>query len=116
MVEQMIVSKASIDCANIHDWPSFHDEFAHVFGFPDFYGRNMDAWIDCMTSLDAPEDGMSQIHCARGSVLTLDLVQVKAFKHRCPELYNAIIECSAFVNWRRLETDKPPILALSFYE
>jgi len=33
----------------ITDWASFHDVFMHTLGFPDFYGRNMDAWIDCMT-------------------------------------------------------------------
>ena len=58
----MIAKKVSIDCAIIHDCNSFHDEFARVFGFPSFYGRNMNAWIDCMTSLDEPEDGMTSIH------------------------------------------------------
>ena len=96
----MITAKVSLDCNSINDWNSFHEEFARVFGFPAFYGRNMDAWIDCLTSLDEPEDGMSSVHCARGSVVTLALANVKAFAERCPEQYNAVIECSAFVNWR----------------
>jgi hypothetical protein len=41
----MITSRVSLDCAKIHDWPSFHEEFSKRFGFPDFYGRNMDAWV-----------------------------------------------------------------------
>ncbi len=76
----------------------------------------MDAWIDCLTSLDAPEDAMSSIHCEPGSVVTLELSNVKAFENRCPEQYNAVIECSAFVNWRRLEVGDPSVLALSFRE
>jgi hypothetical protein len=38
-----------IDTRLITDWASFHDVFARSFGFPDYYGRNMDAWNDCMT-------------------------------------------------------------------
>lgn len=112
----MIIAKVSIDCSSIRDWASFHEEFARVRGFPDFYGRNMNAWIDCMTSLDAPADGMSSVHCKPGSVVTLELANVKAFARRCPEQYAALIECSAFVNWRRLELDNSSVLALGFHE
>jgi RNAse (barnase) inhibitor barstar len=41
-----------LDTRRIRDWDTFHDLFAEVFGFPGFYGRNMDAWIDCMTWLE----------------------------------------------------------------
>lgn len=112
--EHMIVSFAKIDCSQIRDWPSFHDEFNRVFEFPRFYGRNMDAWIDCMTHIDAPEDELSGIHCACGTVLTIELDQVQEFKSRCPEQYSAILECSAFVNWRRIERGSQAVLALSF--
>lgn len=112
----MIVSRAKIDCKNISDWDTFHDEFARVFGFPDFYGRNMDAWNDCMTSIDCPDDGMSNIHCAIGEVLTIELQNISDFKERCPEQYEAIIECSAFVNWRRIDIGHEPVLVLSFYK
>lgn len=57
----MIRSKVSLDCNKFHDWPSFHEEFAKAFGFPDFYGKNMNAWIDCMTYLDDPDAGMSTL-------------------------------------------------------
>jgi hypothetical protein len=110
----MVETLVSIDCSRIRDWDSFHDEFAAVFGFPDFYGRNMDAWIDCMTSLDKPEDGMTSIHAAKDGVLTLLLENVASFREQHPALYAAIIECSAFVNWRRLEVGEPSVLAISF--
>jgi Barstar (barnase inhibitor) len=110
----MIAAFASIDCARIRDWDSFHDQFAAVFGFPGFYGRNMNAWIDCMTSLDKPDDGMTSIHARRGNVLTLQLENVSPFRGQHPELYAAIIECAAFVNWRRLEVGEPAVLAISF--
>jgi RNAse (barnase) inhibitor barstar len=46
-----------IDGTRLQSWDAFHSAFASAFGFPDFYGRNMDAWIDCMTSLDSPGTG-----------------------------------------------------------
>ncbi len=111
----MLVSLAKIECDRITDWPSFHDEFNRVFCFPTFYGRNMDAWIDCMSSLDAPEEEMTSIHCEPGKVLTVELENVKPFMARCSEQYAAIIECSAFVNWRRIERGLPAVIALSYY-
>jgi hypothetical protein len=110
----MTATIVSLDCERIRDWKSFHDEFAAVFGFPDFYGRNMNAWIDCMTSLDQPEDGMTSVHPSRGNVLTLQLENVAPFREQHPDLYAAIIECAAFVNWRRLEVGESAVLAISF--
>lgn len=105
---------ATIDCDEIVDWPSFHRTFKEVMGFPDFYGCNMDAWIDCLTSLDDPEDGMTTIHAPPNGCVVLVLRNVKSFTERCPEQYAAIQDCAAFVNWRRLEIDEPPVLMLSF--
>ena len=110
----MIASQVKIDYSRIHDWDSFHDEFAQVFGFPGYYGRNMDAWIDCLTYIDEPGAGMTSFYVEPGKVLTIELENVSEFKNRCPEQYSAIIECSAFVNWRRIECGDQAVLALSF--
>jgi hypothetical protein len=110
----MLAAMVSVDCARIQNWQSFHDEFASSFGFPDFYGRNMDAWIDCMTSLDVPDDGMTRVHVGKGDVLTMQLENVAPFREEHPDLYAAIIECAAFVNWRRIEVGEPAVLAISF--
>ena len=74
----------------------------------------MDAWIDCMTSLDSPEDEMTKVHTEKGNVLTLQLDNVNVFAKSFPEQYDAIIECSSFVNYRRIEQGDEPILVLSF--
>ena len=109
-------SEVKIDLRDISDWTSFHATFRRAMGFPDFYGANMNAWIDCMTSVDAPEDGMSTIHAPPGGVLVLALGSVADFKTRCPEIFDALVDASAFVNWRRLETGDAPVLSLSYHE
>ena len=103
-----------IDASEIRDWDSFHDVFQKAFGFPTFYGRNMNAWIDCMTDLDDPGAGMTSVHAPVEGVVALQLEGVGDFMRRCPEQYAAVVECSAVVNLRRMEQGEPPGLALSF--
>lgn len=111
----MIVESAKINCDNINDWASFHSEFNRVFGFPDFYGNNMNAWIDCMSSIDSQDDGMTSIHCKEGAVLTIELDNVRVLKKKHPDLYEAVLEAVAFVNWRRMDVGEKSVLALAFY-
>ena len=98
--------------SQIKDWESFHATFAQTLGFPDFYGRTMDAWIDCPIYED---DGMTDFPVGPGDVLTLQLEDCKDFRDRCPEIYEALIDCAAFVNWSRIKMGCRPILALSYY-
>jgi len=101
-----------IPVAQITDWESFHKVFQQTLGFPNFYGHNMDAWIDCMTYIDAPGDALSDITVSPGEILVLRINHAQDFKTRCPEQYEALIECSAFVNFRRVEVGEAPVIAL----
>jgi RNAse (barnase) inhibitor barstar len=104
-----------VDTSRITDWNTFHDVFAEAFGFPAFYGRNMNAWIDCMRYLDDPAAEMTKIHVSPGGVVVMQLDEVKDFASRCPELYATLIECCASVNYGRIEMGYEAILALSFH-
>lgn len=104
-----------IDADKIEDWESFHDLFSKALGFPNFYGRNMNAWIDCMTYLDDLNVGMTSLHVVAGDVLVICLSEARDFKKRCPDIYDALVECSAFVNYRRIEKGQSAVLALSFH-
>jgi hypothetical protein len=99
-----------IDGSRLCDWQPFHDVFAAEFGFPSFYGRNMNAWIDCMTSLDAPEDGLTAVHGSSADPVVLHIESASSIPR---EIFDAISECGAFVNWRRISTGEPAILVLS---
>lgn len=104
----------TIPVEKIADWPSFHDIFQRELGFPDFYGRNMNAWIDCMTSVDTPSDGMTTVTVQPGEILVLRIDEPFEFRRHCPEQYDALVECTAFVNFRRVEVGEHPVLALLF--
>ncbi len=96
----------------IVDWASFHEVFADVLGYPAFYGRNMNAWIDCMTDADRPDTGMVRVAVQPGQLMTLQIDDAGDFAKRCPEQFDALIECTAFVNFRRVETGGTPVLSL----
>jgi hypothetical protein len=88
---------------------TFHAACQRVFGFPDFYGHNMDAWIDCLSCLDDPGAEMSSLTLAPGELLIIvvpDSAQLK------DEVFNALIDGTITVNSRFVERGKPPLLAL----
>ena len=84
----------------ITDWPSFHAECRRALGFPDFYGATMNAWIDCMSSLE-DDDGMVGIRLGTGELLLLEIPNIAALNSRVPEIVDALVECTAFVNQQR---------------
>lgn len=75
----------------------------------------MDAWIDCMSDLDDPGSGMTTVHVDSGQALPLVIEHAQDFKTRCPDLFSALVECAAFVNWQRIEAGQAPVLALAFH-
>lgn len=94
-----------IDAREITDWDSFHNVFARVFGFPDFYGRNMNAWIDCMTDI---VDYSTEIASA-DELLTIHLEHSADFRKHCPEILETLVDCVKFIKEQR-----NGLLALTF--
>jgi len=105
------MASAILDTRTIVDRDTFHAASRNAFGFPDFYGCNMDAWIDCLTYLDLG-DGMSRYHLADGEILTVEVRDAEGFATRMPEQTLALVTATAAVNQRYAERGKPPMLAL----
>lgn len=86
------MANVKLESKKILDWETFHSVCKEAFGFPDFYGANMDAWIDCLTSLDEG-DGMSRFHLAENEQLNIEVVNSADFCSRLPEylrLYRSV--------------------------
>jgi hypothetical protein len=108
-----MMATARLNTNRISDWKSFHEESRQAFGFPDFYGMNMNAWIDCLTYIDEG-DGMSRFELGESEMLEIEVSDSEAFKSRLPEIYDALVKSSAFVNFRRVECGDRPVLSLTF--
>jgi hypothetical protein len=96
----------------IVDWASFHSECKRALGFPAFYGNNMNAWIDCMSSLRV-DDGMVGVALGREEVLELEIRGSHDLARRLPDVMQALVECTAFANRERyVIAGEPPAIVL----
>lgn len=66
-----------------------------------------------MSSLDE-DDGMTRFNLAEGEVLNVEVSATESFNRRLPEIFDALVECSAFVNQRYIGDGKAPVLSLLF--
>lgn len=73
----------------LKNWKTFHSEFRKEMNFPNYYGGNMDDWIDCVGEITNQQT-------------ILQIENGKYLKENEPELFNAILECGAFVNFRKI--------------
>ncbi len=91
---------AEINCANIKDWDSFHDEFQSAMGFFEGYGRNLNAWIDCMGDMytNGEYESLTKFNLNDGDRFTLVLRNSEMFAKNYPGILQAFSECAASVN------------------
>jgi hypothetical protein len=73
----------------------------------------MDAWIDLFTYMDEDE-AATGVFVAPGETVTILVDKAKQLRAAAPEVYAALVECAAFVNWRRIETGATAYLCLAF--
>lgn len=105
------MAEAILDTSKINDWHSFHAQSAEVFGFPAFYGSNINAWIDCLSYL--PEgDGMSRYQLSQSEQLFIHLQHFSYFTKAQPEIYQALTEAVASINRRYISDGDIPRLVL----
>ena len=107
------MAHAQLDGAAIRDWDAFHDQSAAAFGFPAFYGRNMNAWIDCLHYV-REGDGMSRFELGPTEPLVIEVLETEAFKRQAPEIFDAFVECVALVNQQQAEAGELPGLHVVF--
>lgn len=100
-----------LDGRQIGSWPAFHDACRSAFGFPDFYGCNMSAWIDCLSGL-RDDDGMSAFVLAPEDVLEIEVLHADTLRRQAPDILDALQECTDEVNERYMENGEKPALSL----
>jgi RNAse (barnase) inhibitor barstar len=79
------------------NWPSFHDEFSRAFRFVDGYGRNRDAWIDCMTDLHGP-NALSGLRLPAGEPIEIVLNGSATMVKSHPEIFAELLRLVRYAN------------------
>jgi RNAse (barnase) inhibitor barstar len=101
-----------LDGEKINNRDAFHDACKAAFGFPDFYGRNMDAWIDCMSTL-RDDDGMTKFKLGPDETLEIRLLHSDTLRQPAPDILRVVQECASAVNQRYVENGEKPALVLA---
>jgi hypothetical protein len=96
----------------VHDWDSFDDVFAKALRFPSYYGRNANAFIDCLSDIAEGRDVPPLL--AEGEILTIDLGDLGDFGERCPEQLAALFDWVAWVNTESIDHDRAPRLVIAY--
>jgi RNAse (barnase) inhibitor barstar len=97
------MTKFRLETKQITDWASFHRVCKEAFGFPDYYGRNMNSWIDCMSSFETDEE-----------IFQVEIIDTEDFNSRLPDILDAMVECTAFVNNRYIACGEAIRIAIVF--
>ena len=92
-----------IDGTKIIDWKSFHDEFQTKLGFFEGYGRNLNAWIDCMTDMftNGEYESLTKFNLNEGDRFILKILNSEKWKNQSTETFNAFIDCCISANSER---------------
>jgi RNAse (barnase) inhibitor barstar len=107
------ITSVEIDLTHVHDWDSFHAEFAQALGFPEFYGANMNAWEDAMSDLSKPGlVGMTKVEVPLGDDLVLVLRGAQELRAAHPDIFGALIDSTAHVNRLKVTIDNATRLLL----
>ena len=104
-----------INRKDLTSWDYLHDHFSVLFGFPAWYGRNKDAWIDCMTFLDQKDENRASYNLAPESLILIEIFDVSDLDPAHYEVFRSLVDCASSVNYRRIELGLKPFLLLSYY-
>jgi RNAse (barnase) inhibitor barstar len=105
------MATVQLDGKKIGTRNAFHTECQLAFGLPDYYGRNMDAWIDCLSSL-REDDGMTKFKLGPDESLQIEVLHSAMLRRRAPEIFDALTECASAVNECYAEMGEKPALNL----
>ncbi|AYG99818.1 barstar family protein [Pectobacterium parmentieri] len=86
-----------LDFSSISNLDELYDELALQFGFPDFFGRNIDAVIDCIFGVRYPDEGMTKINISGSGCLSLN---IRNFSSADVKLKDSVIYIVEFVNYK----------------
>jgi hypothetical protein len=105
------MATVKLDGERIKDWASFHAECRREFGFPEFYGCNMDAWVDCLSYL-RDDEGMTKFRLQADEILQIEISKADVLKLSMPEILDELAFCVAAINDRYEDYGEKPALEL----
>ena len=98
-----------IDFIGVNTADKMHKKLKHAFGFPNFYGANIHALIDCLGDIRYPEYGMSEVTVGKNEVLNLT---IKNFPYENDIIMNVFFLAIKSVNEKSINRHETPSIHL----
>ena len=98
-----------LDLASLRTEQALHAALKQALGFPDFYGANFAALVDCLSGLRYPDEGMIAVALGPDEVLTLHVLNLSAAAKPVIDLLLCAVED---VNTRELQRGRSPSMGL----
>lgn len=98
-----------LDFSKIKDVEHLYEVLAEKIGFPDSYGKNADAVIDCLFGLRYPEEGMTKISLDTTEKIIIQTKNITSAQQKTRETLMFIIE---FVNYKCQFKETPASILL----
>lgn len=105
------MATVELDGTAITDWTSFHQRCKEAFGFPDFYGNNLDAWVDCLSYL-RDDEGMTKFRLEPDEMLDIVITGADGLRQRVPDILDEVAFCIDAINERYDDYGEKPALKL----
>lgn len=102
-----MMKKIELNFANTRNSEQMHQQLKEKFAFPDFYGANGNALIDCLSSLRHPEDGMSKLILQPDEILILEC---RGLSFKKNTFLSELIAVVSAVNEREISKGNKPSL------
>ncbi len=99
-----------VDLSGVESRDQLHSVLKKCLGFPDFYGANFNALIDCMSSFRYPEDEMTTIVLQEDEVL---LMEIQNFTPEMKDFVTIIVYAVQAVNDRQRSRGRIPSVILA---
>lgn len=100
-----------LDGETITDRDTFHAACRIAFGFPEFYGCSMDAWVDCLSYL-RDDEGMTRFRLKPDEKLQITIDHADILRKHAPDLLEEIAFCVEGINERYADYGENPALEL----
>ena len=98
-----------IDFKDVDTVDKMHKELKQAFGFPDFYGANFNALIDCLGDIRYPEYVMSKLSIGEDEMLSLT---IKNFPYDDELIVNNFFYAIKCVNAKAILNEVSPSIHL----
>ena len=98
-----------IDFKDVDTLDKMHEKLKQAFGFPDFYGANFNALIDCLSGIRYPEYEMSELTIGEDEILSLT---IKNFPYDDESIIKTFFVAIRWVNDKSIRHEGSPSIHL----